>query len=289
MMQDFCTSGMEPEWNRSERLCTGTGLNAGIYWLFLCRFSELIPDLRLYKAASLELWLQRAPQQGGFQLSWEIESRSSGWRTVTPSTTPPCWPGQQQYMVQCGTGTIRSRNEMFKWRGFSSFSWNVWRKCTETVFRSFLGSSRQSSLAGLPITKKTKKTKKGCWKMQLPHIEKHEGFDIMRGDVRIPFSVQHNVGSVENLDGVIFFSVSITTSHILQVSCTVLSTVNENQPGRGGWKVIGHGEEIIDGNKGAGQPQWSREVDFFETSCVIKKEGAQIWFKGCVCCDWCQR
>lgn len=27
----------------------------------------------------------------------------------------------------------------------------------------------------------------------------------MWGDVRIPFSVQHNVGSVENLDGVIFF------------------------------------------------------------------------------------
>lgn len=94
----------------------------------------------------------------------------------------------------------------------------------------------------------------------------------MWGDGRIPFSVQHNVGSVENLDGVIFFSVSITTSHILQVSCTVLSTVNENQPGRGGWKVIGHGEEIIDGNKGAGQPQWSREVDFLRQAVLLKKK-----------------
>lgn len=27
--------------------------------------------------------------------------------------------------------------------------------------------------------------------------EKHEGLDVMRGDVRIPFSVQHNEGSVE--------------------------------------------------------------------------------------------
>lgn len=69
--------------------------------------------------------------------------------------------------------------------------------------------------------------------MQLPHIEKHESFNIMRGDVKIPFSVRHNVGSVENLDGVIFFRVSITASHTLQVSLTVHSTVNENQPGLG--------------------------------------------------------
>lgn len=67
----------------------------------------------------------------------------------------------------------------------------------------------------------------------------------MRGDVRIPFSVQHNVGSVENLDGVIFFSVSITTSHILQVSCTVLSTVNENQPGRGAGRSSATGRKLL--------------------------------------------
>ena len=56
-------------------------------------------------------------------------------------------------------------------------------------------------------------------------IEKHESIDIMRGDVRIPFSVQHNVGSVENLDGVTCFRVSITVSQTLQVSlmwCTAL-------------------------------------------------------------------
>lgn len=55
----------------------------------------------------------------------------------------------------------------------------------------------------------------------------------MQGDVRIPFSVQHNVGSVENLDGVTFFRVSITASQTLQVSLTVHSTVNQNQPGLG--------------------------------------------------------
>lgn len=122
-----------------------------------CVFSVLITALRLFKAASLSSWIRRAPQQGGFQLSREIESRSSGWRTVTPNTTPPCWPGQQQYMVQCGTGTIRSRNEMFKWRFFFFLSWNVWKKYAATALGSFLGSSRQSSLAGLPITKKKKR------------------------------------------------------------------------------------------------------------------------------------
>ena len=76
----------------------------------------------------------------------------------------------------------------------------------------------------------------------------------MWGDVRIPFSVQHNVGSVENLDGVIFFRVSITASETLQVSLIVHSTVNKNQPFQGGWKVISQGEEIIDGNKGADCP-----------------------------------
>lgn len=125
MMQDFCTSGTEPEWNRSWRLFTGKKRLKRNHLLGVlvefCDFSELILVLRLFKAASLELWLRRAPQQGGFQLSWEIESRSSGWRTVTPSTTPPCWPGQQQYMVQCGTGTIRSRNEMFKRKVFFFF------------------------------------------------------------------------------------------------------------------------------------------------------------------------
>lgn len=52
----------------------------------------------------------------------------------------------------------------------------------------------------------------------------------MQSDVRIPFSVQHNVGSVENLDGVTFFRVSITASQTLQVSLTVHSAVNQNQP-----------------------------------------------------------
>lgn len=70
----------------------------------------------------------------------------------------------------------------------------------------------------------------------------------MRGDVRIPFSVQHNVGSVENLDGVIFFRVSITASQTLQVLLIKARLF-------WGSKVITRGEEIIDGNKGAGLPQ----------------------------------
>lgn len=77
----------------------------------------------------------------------------------------------------------------------------------------------------------------------------------MRGDVRIPFSVQHNVGSVENLDGVTFFRVSITASQTLQVSLIVHSTVKSKPARTGGSKVISQGEEIIDGNKGAGLPQ----------------------------------
>lgn len=51
----------------------------------------------------------------------------------------------------------------------------------------------------------------------------------MCGDVRTPVSVQHNVGSVENLDGVIFFRVSITASHTLSLSLTVHGTVNQKQ------------------------------------------------------------
>lgn len=75
----------------------------------------------------------RAPQQGGLWLSREIEPRSSGWRTVTPITTPPCWSSQQQYMVKCGTGTIQSHTEMFKWRDFffflEMFERNAQRRC----------------------------------------------------------------------------------------------------------------------------------------------------------------
>lgn len=52
----------------------------------------------------------------------------------------------------------------------------------------------------------------------------------MQGDVRIPSSVQHNVGSVEKLDGGTFFGVSITASQTLQVSLTVHGAVNHNQP-----------------------------------------------------------
>lgn len=59
-----------------------------------------------------------------------------------------------------------------------------------------------------------------------------ERTDITRGDVTISFAVRHNVGSVENLNGVIFFRVSITASQTLQVSLIVYGTVNQNQPAR---------------------------------------------------------
>ena len=55
-------------------------------------------------------------------------------------------------------------------------------------------------------------------KKQPPRVEKHESVDLTRGDVRIPFSVQHNVGSVENLDGGTSFRESITASGTLRLS-----------------------------------------------------------------------
>lgn len=56
----------------------------------------------------------------------------------------------------------------------------------------------------------------------------------MRGDIKIPHSVQHNVATVGTLHGVIFFRVSITASRTLQVTLIVRSSVNQNQPVLGG-------------------------------------------------------
>lgn len=53
------------------------------------------------------------------------------------------------------------------------------------------------------------------------------------------------MGSVESLDGVTFFRVTITTSHILQVSCTVCSTVNEDQPGPGAAGSSAMGRKVL--------------------------------------------
>lgn len=117
--------------------------------------------------------------------------------------------------------------------------------------------------------------------------------DMMRGDGRIPHSVQHNVATVEKLDGVIFFRVSITASRTLRVTLIVRSSVNQNQPVLGARRSSGMKRKLLMEIKVLDCPKGSpfQTVLMWSSDRLRDEQGrvVHIWFKGCFCHESCQR
>lgn len=73
---------------------------------------------------------------------------------------------------------------------------------------------------------------------------REKAFDVTGGDVRTPVSVQHNVSSVENLDGTacdFFQSIHHGVTHAVALPWTQHSGVNQKQSDPGASEVIGAG------------------------------------------------
>lgn len=107
------------------------------------------------------------------------------------------------------------------------------RRPWRTVFS--LGISRNNN-----GRKKKKKT-------LLENVANHQrkrAFDVTRGDVRTPVPVQHNVSSVQNLDGTacdFFQSIHHGVTYAVAPACTAHGGVNQKQSNAGASEVISPG------------------------------------------------
>lgn len=87
---------------------------------------------------------------------------------------------------------------------------------------------------------------------------REKAFDVTGGDVRTPVSVQHNVSSVENLDGTacdFFQSIHHGVMYAVAPPWTQNSGVNQKQSDPGPRRSAAPAEEIMDGAEGGGRPR----------------------------------